>query len=42
MGKPTLSQAFDIRNFAKGVEQDIKKMAKVAIQNALSGVKKPQ
>jgi hypothetical protein len=34
-GKPTLSQAFDIRTFAKGVEQDIKKMAKVAIQNAL-------
>jgi hypothetical protein len=38
-GKPTLSQAFDIRTFAKGVEQDIKKMAKVAIQNALPGDK---
>jgi hypothetical protein len=39
VGKPTLSQAFDIRIFAKGVEQDIKKMAKVAIQNALPGDK---
>jgi hypothetical protein len=37
--KPTLSQAFDIRIFAMGVEQDIKKIAKVAIQNALPGDK---
>jgi hypothetical protein len=33
--KPTLSQAFDIHTFAKGVEQEVKKMAKVAIQSAL-------
>jgi hypothetical protein len=39
VGKRTLSQAFDIRTFAKGVEQDIKKMAKVAIQDALPGDK---
>jgi hypothetical protein len=39
VGKPTLSQAFDIRTLAKGVEQDIKKMAKVAIQSALPGDK---
>jgi hypothetical protein len=39
VGKPTLSQAFDIRIFAKGVEQDIKKVAKVAIQDALPGDK---
>jgi hypothetical protein len=38
-GKPTLSQAFDIRNFAKGVEQEVKKMAKVANQSALPGDK---
>jgi hypothetical protein len=38
-GKPTLSQAFDFRNFAKGVEQEVKKMAKVAIQSALPGDK---
>jgi hypothetical protein len=30
-GKPTLSQASYIRTFAKGVEQDIKKMAKAAL-----------
>jgi hypothetical protein len=36
-GKPTLSQAFDIRTFAKGIEQEVKKMAKVAIQSALRG-----
>jgi hypothetical protein len=39
VGKPTLSQAFDIRTFAKGVEQEVKKMAKVAIQSALPGDK---
>jgi hypothetical protein len=39
VGKPTLSQAFDIRTLAKGVEQDIKKMAKVALQSALPGDK---
>jgi hypothetical protein len=39
VGKPTLSQAFDIRNFAKGVEHEVKKMAKVAIQSALPGDK---
>jgi hypothetical protein len=38
-GKPTLSQAFDIRTFAKGVEQEVKKMAKAAIQSALPGDK---
>jgi hypothetical protein len=37
VGKPTLSQAFDIRTFAKGVEHEVKKMAKVAIQSALPG-----
>jgi hypothetical protein len=39
VGKPTLSQAFDIRTFAKGVEQEVKKMAKVALQSALPGDK---
>jgi hypothetical protein len=39
VGKPTLSQAFDIQTFAKGVEQEVKKMAKVAIQSALPGDK---
>jgi hypothetical protein len=33
------SQAFDIRTFAKGVEKEVKKMAKVAIQSALPGDK---
>jgi hypothetical protein len=39
MGKPTLTQAFDIGTFPKGVEQEVKKMAKVAIQSALPGDK---
>jgi hypothetical protein len=39
VGKPTLSQAFDIQTLAKGVEQEVKKMAKVAIQSALPGDK---
>jgi hypothetical protein len=39
VGKPTLSQALDIRTFAKGVEKDINKMAKVAIEDALPGDK---
>jgi hypothetical protein len=39
VGKPTLSQAFDIQTFAKGVEQEVKKMAKVVIQSALPGDK---
>jgi hypothetical protein len=38
-GKPTVSQAFNIRTFAKGVEQEVKQMAKVAIQSALPGDK---
>jgi hypothetical protein len=39
VGKPTLSQAFDFQTFAKSVEQEVKKMAKVAIQSALPGDK---
>jgi hypothetical protein len=39
VGKPTLSQTFDMRSFAKGVGKDIKKMIRVAIEETLSGAK---